>query len=187
MRFSPGELQDLVLAWAGVTIAFTIAFQGIQIDASWITTLIGSAIGAGVGVVVHELAHKYVANAMGYATRFIADKMMLMIGVAIAFVGFIFLAPGGVAIKPHPSDRQNAIIAIAGPLSNVVLAAIALPLAFLAVPFAAAAAWVNAFLAVFNMLPFPGFDGQKVFAYSKVWGIGAIAVSGVLLLISFLT
>ena len=185
MRFGQGELNDLALAWVGVSLAFTIASAGIGLKTGWFVVLGVSAIAAGLGVVAHELAHKIVASRMGFQTRFVADRMMLLGGVVIALLGFVFLAPGGVRIWPAPTIERSARIAIAGPLTNAAVALIAMVLALQGVPFARYAALINAYLAVFNLLPFPGFDGQAVWAHSKAWSIGAIALSGGLLLASY--
>lgn len=185
MRFSAGELNDLALAWVGVSLAFTIATVGIGLNAGWFAVLAISGIAAGLGVVLHELAHKLVASRMGFTTRFVADKMMLVVGVVIALLRFVFLAPGGVHIWPAPTIERSARISIAGPATNAGIAVVALALALQGVPFARYAALINAYLAVFNLLPFPGFDGQKVWSHSKAWAIGAIAVSGALLLATY--
>jgi Zn-dependent protease len=45
---------------------------------------------------------------------------------------------------------------------------------------------INAWLAVFNLLPFGNFDGYKVFQWSKkVWGITFVAAIGLYFLMTW--
>ena len=93
----------------------------------------------------------------------------------MSFFGFIFVAPGGVYIRNHVTVRKNGIISLAGPATNLVLTVlfVAIALAFPALSSPALyGAVINSWLALFNMLPFPFFDGSKVLVWNKlVYGI----------------
>ena len=108
--------------------------------------------------------------------------MMALLFAVISFGTVIFAAPGATYILPGSSrggftnnvitSKQNGIISLAGPLTNIGLAA------FLFLPLAESGIGVlsligvigfhvNLWLAAFNMIPFGGIDGQKVLAWSK--------------------
>jgi len=92
-------------------------------------------------------------------------------------LGFIFAAPGATYISgSNVSERQNGIISLAGPATNVVIAFIFLlvgavgtgiigDIGLIGFP-------VNLFLATFNMLPVMPLDGAKVFRWNKLIWVG---------------
>lgn len=110
---------------------------------------------------------------------------MLWIAVLISFFGFVFAAPGAVFIGGRAISRQqNGLISLAGPTMNYALAIIfwAVMLA-LPDPLSQVAGYgliINAWLGLFNMIPFMPFDGAKVFAWNKVVYAVSVAI-GVLL------
>lgn len=123
-------------------------------------------------VILHELAHKFVAIAFGMNAKFYAWGFGLFLGAFLRFIGspFILLAPGYVGIPPGATDLQMVLIAFAGPFVNLLLfltcntilkrkrhltrkQAVTLYLT----------KQVNLWLLIFNMLPIPPLDGSKVF------------------------
>jgi Zn-dependent protease len=66
-------------------------------------------------------------------------------------------------------------ISVAGPVTNIVLAAVFLGFAFVPSPYAVSClfgGFWNAFIAVFNLIPIGLFDGFKIFRVSKgVWAL----------------
>lgn len=130
----------------------------------------------GLGFLLHELGHKLVAQHYGFISEFRADFQMLFFMFLLAvFSPLIFLAPGAVMILGRPTRKQNGIISVAGPVVNLVLAFIFLLVLILFSPsvnslifqISYLGIWINAFLGVFNMLPFWVLDGKKVLAWSK--------------------
>ncbi len=178
------EVIDITKAWLAISIAFTLASFGLKLSAAFFTTLVISAITAGIGFLFHELAHKLVAQKYNCMAEFRAFDMMLVLMVAVSFLGFIFAAPGAVMIAGRVTTRENGKISLAGPLMNYVLAAIFFALIFLAPMLKNI--WnigfqINAWLGLFNLIPFWIFDGKKIFDWNKaVWGamvlIGIMAV-----------
>ncbi|MCQ1539424.1 peptidase M50 [Methanocalculus taiwanensis] len=151
-----------------------------------------SLITVGVGFVLHELAHKFTAMRYGYWAEFQKDNQMLLVAVAIAaLVGVVFSAPGATMIYgPTLSKRENGLISVAGPVTNLLLA-IPFGLLFIAETMfglgwfvmlvGAVGVKINAMLAAFNMLPFGPLDGKKVLAWNPLIFIVVIAVSFALL------
>ncbi len=172
MRFSRVEVQHLLRAWIFISIAFAIAFSGFSLDKKFAIALVVSGITAGIGFLGHELMHKFVAQKYGCWAEFRANDFMLGLMVLLSFLGFIVAAPGGVFIRNHVTVRKNGIIALAGPLTNLVFG-----FAFAALTFVlpdglrllgTSGMFINFFLGFFNLLPFPGIDGSKVFAWNRV-------------------
>jgi Zn-dependent protease len=184
-------VRDLLVAWAALGLAFTIFFAGggpnlLAMVGLPLVVLLGvSLLTAGVAFLLHELAHKVVAVNYGQIAEFRADYNMLFLAVMSALLGFIFAAPGAVHHRGYLNAKEHGHIAIAGPVMNLVLAAVFLPVYLggvglnlgLLVLLGQLGIIVNLFLAAFNLVPFGPLDGKTVIAWSKpVWG-GAFLLS----------
>ncbi len=183
-RIPRRERIDLAIAWLAIAVAFTIArfnlLGGGRIDpVSALVVFLISLFTVGVGFVLHELAHKFMAMRFGYWAEFRKDNQMLLIAVVLAaLAGVVFAAPGATVVYGDRIDRrQNGLISAAGPAASIALA-----LAFMVPAFAAsgsiigvlglAGLQINAMIAAFNMLPVSVLDGRKVLE----WNIGAFLV-----------
>jgi len=196
-RISVRERKDLGIAWLALALAFTLALvggfsaTGVHLGTAALFFLL-SLITVGVGFVLHELAHKFTAMRYGYWAEFQKDNQMLLVAVAIAaLVGVVFAAPGATMIYgPSLSKRENGVISVAGPVTNLLLA---IPFGLLFIGgsmfdlggfvmlVGAVGVKINAMLAAFNMLPIGPLDGKKVLAWNPVIFVAVIAVSFVLL------
>ena len=141
-------------------------------------------------VIIHEVAHGYAALALGDRTAEYQGRLTLnplrhidMMGT-IVFPLITLLLPGGLIFgwaKPVPFNPHNlrskrwgeAIVAAAGPLSNVLIALIfGLFIRYYLVPnelvlgpagiLSQIVVLVNITLAIFNLIPVPPLDGSKV-------------------------
>ena len=193
MTFSDAEKQDLFIAWLLLSLSFGIADLVIKDVPLRLATIWPAALMAGctVGVAffVHELAHKYVAQRYGKYAEFHAFVPWLVVGLLLAFgykaLGILLVLPGAVFISGYSTKRETGHIAIAGPLSNVVLALLALPAVLIFKTGLAAEVLqqfysINIWLALFNMLPFFVFDGKKIIDWSKRWYFATLAIIVVL-------
>ena len=144
-------------------------------------------------IVLHELAHGIVADRMGDTTPRLMGRLTLnpvkhadpfgsLILPGLLLLPYLFGRGGNVVFgyaKPMPvntqnlrnPDRQLMVIALAGPVTNLVLAVIgALVLRVVGFGVEALAeflfTWIllNVVLAVFNIMPIPPLDGSKVLA-----------------------
>ena len=178
MRFSSIEIKELLKAWIAVTLAFTILFLDELSFSSAITLFAISLFTVGIGFLLHEVMHKYFATKYGCWAEFRADNKMLIVMILMSFFGFIFAAPGGVYIRGRIDARKNGIISLAGPMTNVALSLIFLLLSSYGMPYVDYGFRINSWLALFNMIPFYGFDGQKVLAWNKVvyFSVGLVCV-----------
>ncbi|PSQ45809.1 metalloprotease [Halobacteriales archaeon SW_6_65_15] len=178
IRFSGRELIDLGVAWVALGLAFALFFggggQAVMYRPSVLVGLLpASLVTAGLGFLLHELAHKVTAIRFGQIAEFRADYGMLFLAVAGALAGFLFAAPGAVYHRGRATLRENGLIALAGPLTNVALGLLFLPLD-LALggtlgEVAGLGVRINFLLAGFNMIPFGPLDGNTV----KKWSFTA--------------
>jgi Zn-dependent protease len=190
--FLPGnqnEQLEFLKAWAGTSLAFGIFIsRGFVFDFNFLLNLLVAALTCGIGFVVHEMAHRIVANHYGAQARFFSNDGALLISILIAFAGIFIAAPGAVwhrALSPEKSGH----IAIVGPISNLLLAGLCFLLVW-AVPVLGLPGFVlwgalvgyqiNAWLGLFNMIPVDPFDGGKVWRWNKV-AFGATAAVALLL------
>ena len=186
--FSSIELEHLSIALVLITLAL-MALNRSQVSKIGIVNFVLIYFFTiGLGFLLHELGHKFVAQYYGFISEFRADFMMMIVAIFIAYFGFLFLAPGAVIILGRPTRRQNGIISVAGPLVNLVLALIFIFIKFVFLPANAMilyivnlGIWINGFLGIFNMLPFWVLDGKKVLLWNKtVYFIVFIAFLGIL-------
>jgi Zn-dependent protease len=135
-------------------------------------------LGLVVGVVVHEAAHAYSAYLLGDDTAYRAGRVTLNPAAHLDLLGsMMFLMAGFGWGKPTPvvtSKLRGGVlgpvaVAAAGPLSNLLIVAVCAALYQLP-PFQSGylqvivllAAFGNALLFVFNLIPIPPLDGAKV-------------------------
>ena len=178
IHFDRTELRDLGLAWLALALAFTLFLnpirftQGITPDyvASLAPLFATSLVTVGTGFLLHELAHKVVAIRFGQIAAFRADYSMLGLAIASGIAGFLVAAPGAVYHRGRITERQNGIVAVAGPLTNAGLAVAFLAGFLLTGGFieeiCRMGVLINIFLGVFNMIPFGPLDGRTVLDWS---------------------
>ena len=173
MKFE--EKRDLLLAWIILGVAFANLLAGLNLE-----SVITALFTAGLGFLLHELAHKVVAQNYGLNAEFIADYKMLALALFASFAGFIFAAPGAVYTRGQRTIREQLWITAAGPITNIVLAVI-----FVFVPgtIGSYGQTINAWLALFNMIPFGPLDGKKILDASKPVFIGLIIASIIVLIL----
>ena len=103
--------------------------------------------------------------------------MGLVLALVTSLIGFIFAAPGATYIQGmNISKEENGQISIAGPLVNIVIGVLFLPLALFSSPgsflqdLGVIGAYINIFLALFNLLPIGPLDGSKVWRWNvAIW------------------
>ena len=147
--------------------------SNLNFSLNFILAFILSALTVGVGFLLHELAHKFVAQKYRCWAEFRAFDQMLFLAILMSFFGVIFAAPGAVMISGHVNKERNGKISAAGPLTNFVLALLflilaTLPLHLFIKNIGSYGFIINAWLGLFNMIPFGNFDGVKILRWNKV-------------------
>jgi Zn-dependent protease len=203
VRFSTRELGDFGVAWVALGVAFTFfilssvsrSFSPFTLLESAGTGLLArvflvSMLTVGVAFLLHELAHKVVAIRFGQVAEFRADYTMLALAVGAGLVGFLFAAPGAVYHRGNITPREQGLVALAGPVTNLLLIPVFAPLYLLAGGFLGEVGQlgitINAALAAFNMIPFGPLDGRTVRSWSNVVFAVAFLASAGTVVIAFL-
>lgn len=139
-------------------------------------------------IILHEIAHGWVADRLGDPTARLMGRltlnpiphidplMSILVPLLLRFSGssVIFGAAKPVPIDPYnlrEPRKDMGLIGLAGPATNLILALIFAATAHLLFAFApiailiqllANAALINIVLAVFNLIPIPPLDGGRV-------------------------
>ncbi|MFH1210655.1 MAG: hypothetical protein V1645_01945 [archaeon] len=189
MRTSKKEIIDLLKAWIAISIAFAILLKQDWTPQNLAYSFIISALTVGIAFLLHEMAHKALAQKYGLFAEFRSFDMMLILAIAMSFLGFVFAAPGAVMIRGHVTKERNGKLSAMGPLTNLILAAI-----FLAISTTTTEGIIgqitnygfiiNTWIALFNMIPFWNFDGSKIWQWNKAAYLG-MALFGVALFVLF--
>ncbi len=195
MRFSTREKKDLFVAGLIISLAFAILLSGgykflLSLNTRFLILFLAAFITAGLGFLLHELMHKYVAQSYGLKAEFRAFYPALWLALLFSLFGFIIAAPGAVIISGLINKERNGKISVAGPITNIVLALIFLilsliPSSELIHSIASYGLSINALLAAFNMIPVMPFDGAKVFAWNKTVYAATIIIAIALYLTSW--
>jgi Zn-dependent protease len=205
-RFSFNEVRDLFISFFIISLAFSLLYSGLNYS-SLINILPMVMVGVGLGFILHEISHKLMAMRYGYWAEYKTWTPGLFIALISSLFGFIFAAPGAVHIYgQYMTDRENGIISIAGPLTNIALSLVFLAIALtisgssigLINPMTAYSSWVliiletsllgfsiNAFLALFNLLPISILDGAKVFRWNPLIWLVTAGLAGALVYLGF--
>jgi Zn-dependent protease len=191
VKFSKTETRHLILGTALVSAAGISFFIGSPLQSGLLGLGVAAVLFA-MGFILHELAHKYVAQGYGLWAEFRLNMTGLLL-TALSIVSPIkFIAPGAVVISGLADKDKIGRTAFAGPLVNIIITAsllIILPipigggLIHAALLYGAA---INAFLALFNLIPFSVFDGKKVFAWNRRYWAILIATSTALTAYTYL-
>ncbi len=180
-KFSRVEIIHISISVLVLTLAFSFWLSRGLIFNSDLSLIIKSVPYAFAGVLTgfffHEMSHKFMAQKFGLWAeyRLFPLGLILALGLAI-FTGVVFAAPGAVMFMGGSRHHETGKIAVAGPLSNIIVASITFPLfsfVFFETQFGALFGFIcliNALLAVVNLIPFGPLDGIKVVKWNAtIW------------------
>lgn len=160
--------------------------SGPVLVVSWVVWVLGS-------IVLHELGHGWAAIRLGDDTpretgQMTWNPLVHMGGFSLLMFALIGIAWGAMPVDPSRmrGRHADALVALAGPLVNLVLAVVALLawavwVAFLAgrignqnladnlTMFLHVGAWLNIVLMLFNLVPVIPLDGGRIVAHYSAW------------------
>ena len=186
--FSREEVRDILVSVLVLTIVFSYPeFLGSPYF------LLVSFLAVGIAFMGHELAHKFTAIRYGLWSeyRMWSHGLLMALLFALATNGsFIFAAPGAVYFASEwafsrPGKRELRNISMAGISFNIALMWSTLALLFLTgLSLFGYIAIINGWLAVFNLIPFGGLDGAKLFRLDRnAWtALFMLALAGFVIL-----
>jgi len=133
------------------------------------------------GFLIHEFSHRQVGRKYKLPAKFRLLTFGLLLTV-IGIVGYLavgmppFALPGAVVVIGLENKDQAGKCKAAGPISNLIISLVLLPIAFITAIFHVGfeyfilfllGAYMNTFLGFFNMLPIGLLDGHAIFDYKK--------------------
>lgn len=129
---------------------------------SWFAGLFQETFVLFLVVILHELGHAWMANALGYEVREVS---------LLPFGGVARLSYGNIGFAP----RNEALVAIAGPFVNLVLvllSALMYAAGLWSLTFYHLVAGLNLWIAVFNLLPALPLDGGRIWRAARSRSLG---------------
>ncbi len=180
------ELKHLIPAALLIMgIGFSIVFYNNYFALGWGWTEASLfAILLTVSFLIHEMAHKIIAQRHGLWAEFRLTTWGALLTLVSVFTPFRLIAPGAVMIAGSARHDEIGKISIAGPVTNISLALVFIAASSASVTIGAWAYWAlflivasfNAFIALFNLIPFGILDGLKIFTWNKkVWALAFAA------------
>ncbi len=194
--FSPKELEHLVAAAllvAAVGLSSTMYSDYLALG-EWAMALVVFGTFAAIltiSFLSHEIAHKVSAQRRGLWAEFRLTLWgALLTAISVISPTFKIISPGAVMISGSGTLEDMGKISLAGPATNILFSAVLSALALVPSNYQgilAFAAFLNGFMAFFNLVPFGILDGFKIFQWNKkTWGI-AFAASLLLMIINYIS
>jgi len=181
--FSLTELKHIAI---GILLVFMVGFSPYFYLRCMETALILGTVLA-FSFILHELAHKMTAQIEGLWAEFrliFSGALLTLISIFTPPFFPKIISPGAVIMAGISTTNKVGKTALAGPLTNLAIAAILAPFTNLPTPWSlvvALGAWINSFMAFFNLIPFGIMDGFKVLLWDKrVWA-AAFVISIILM------
>ena len=159
---------------------------------------------ASIAVIPHELAHRWSARRMGCYSRYVLSPfgLLLTLITAIPFIPFKIIMPGFTLVIPTTYDprflkRLNGVVSYMGPLTNMLIASLSLALYALLIKIGVIhpILWftllfntlLNAWVAIFNLLPVPPLDGSKIITWKpSIWIVSLLFSIGLYIIARYL-
>ena len=138
---------------------------------------------------LHEIAHKIAAQRQGLWAEF----RLTLIGAILTLISIItplfkIISPGAVMVAGFADIKSMGKTSIAGPMTNITLSTMFLAGTFLfpqQIQILALAAFFNAWIALFNLIPLGILDGFKIFQWNKKNWVLTFTPSLILMIISY--
>ena len=181
---SKEERKDVVIS-AFLIEAVGISMTPLRVIMNPVEVMI-VLVGFLVSFFGHEFSHKLFAQRNGLWAKYKTSLYGLLITALSIPFAFKFLAPGQVVVVGDSSKRLSGSIALIGPSFNILFGFLCLVLGFATTLSSFGYAFVlvgifNGYMAIFNLIPLPYFDGQKAFDWDKRrWAISLASSIGLI-------
>lgn len=172
------ELAQLIIATLVTTLIFAYDWQD---PAAVVGALPISFLAVTTAYLFHELAHRFAAKKLNCAAAYKLWMPGVIFGLLMMFVGIKIILVGAVVVSTykfgrwgmkarHPDMKEIGLIATVGPLTNLVLASIfnAFSGSTLFGTTLEYLASINAWFALFNLVPIKPLDGGQIFYWNQV-------------------
>jgi len=176
------ELRHLTVGTLTVfVVGFSIFFQRSRLSGYGLCILLGSALIFTLTFILHEIAHKVVAQRYGLWAEF----RLTLLGALLTLLSVVsplkIVSPGVVEMAGVADKKIIGKVSLAGPATNMILSFFFLLLSYclsdqLIFQLVLVGAILNPWTALFNLIPFSVFDGQKILWWNKkVWAASFVA------------
>ncbi len=202
LRFNENEIKGFIIT--ALILAFCLSFKqwgpSQQPDILYGTrNLINMFLIVSLALLVKIIAQKIYALHIGFNVEYSMWLYGLLLCLMLVFASrgnLFFIATGSIIIHFMPGHRLGyfryglnyfamGVVALMGPLANIVLALILRILQpFVASNLVHSAILVNIYFAIFSMLPIPPLDGSKILYASRAFyffTLGIIVGAAILL------
>jgi len=176
--FSTREVRDLAIS-AGLVAGVGLSMIGLRL---YKPEILASLALVFISVfLLHEIAHKLVAQRYGLWAEFRLTLFGALITLLSTISPIKIISPGAVFIAGPMNRDTMGKTALAGPSTNLVLSVVSFALSFFGSGVlsgvATLSAAFNAWIALFNLVPVGILDGLKVFHWNKIVWSGAFILS----------
>ncbi len=200
--FNAQEIKAIVITT--FIIAFIFSFKdwgpGKNFEPTMgLNNLINAFIIVLLALLVKISVQKIYALHIGYSIEYKMWIYGILASLILCFASngsIYFLAVGGFMLYMMPGHRLGyfrydinyfsmGVVALIGPLANILLALFFKIFSFLPSPLIQKAMLFNALIAIFSMLPIPPLDGSKLLYASRpfyVFALAGIVATGILIL-----
>jgi len=178
--FSKTELKHLAI---GALLVMGVGFSYFLSIPTNLLNLAILSIAFTLSFLLHELAHKFSAQYYNLWAEFRLTMQGALITLISIFLPFKLISPGAVMLVGSGTRETVGKTAISGPITNIVISTLCIIIGVFSQYLFLIVAFINALLAVFNLIPFGVLDGLKVFRWNKI--IWAITFAAAVILIAY--
>ncbi|VVB76406.1 Uncharacterised protein [Candidatus Tiddalikarchaeum anstoanum] len=186
--FNKKELLELSLSI--LALAFMFALKDIVLGSLWFVSVLIYIVTVSISVFTKIITQKVVAQKFDCAVNYSISYNLLLIGLLVALLlngSLVFAATGTIIITSayftrlgykfvNLTNMERGIIALSGTITNILLALISLLLYPLSPTIFQQLININVLMAVFNMMPFPPFEGSIIFWWNRMIWVMAIII-----------
>ncbi|MBT7187582.1 hypothetical protein HN807_03170 [Candidatus Bathyarchaeota archaeon] len=186
--FGQNELRDLGIGLGVILLIMLSSYWRLFFTDP--IFMMGVVLVYGMAFILHELAHKFSAQMLGYWAEFKINQQGLMMTLLSLISPFKIIAPGAVMIGNIASWSHYGKVALSGPVTNIVLGILFFAMSLFTAPqsywgaLANVGMGINSSLALFNLIPIGVFDGAKIIKWNKYAWVATVIAAGILYLVA---